>query len=117
MLGINFATNNITFEVDKKKSPEDPLSTVTQKSMLKKQKEKQKEKEKEKEKESQTTVLSKGSEKESPLLLALGFAPISLEALLLELSYSAAELQMELLQLELAGKVSRLPGGLYQRLI
>ena len=107
MLGINFATNNITFEVDKKKSPEDPLSTGTQKSMLKK----------EKEKESQTTVLSKGSEKESPLLLALGFAPISLEALLLELSYSAAELQMELLQLELAGKVSRLPGGLYQRLI
>ena len=105
MLGINFATNNITFEVDKKKSPEDPLSTGTQKSMLKK------------EKESQTTVLSKGSEKESPLLLALGFAPISLEALLLELSYSAAELQMELLQLELAGKVSRLPGGLYQRLI
>ncbi len=107
MLGVNFATNNIAFEADKKKSPEDPLSTVTQKSMLKK----------EKEKESQTTVLSKGSEKESPLLLALGFAPISLEALLLELSYSAAELQMELLQLELAGKVSRLPGGLYQRLI
>lgn len=53
----------------------------------------------------------------SPLLHALGFAPMTLDALLLQLSCSAAQLQTDLLQLELAGKVARLPGGLYQRLV
>jgi DNA processing protein len=50
------------------------------------------------------------------LLSAMGFAPVALDALLLQLACPAAQLQMDLLKLELAGKVARLPGGLYQRL-
>jgi DNA processing protein len=58
-----------------------------------------------------------GEETPSLLLDALGFSPMALDALLLQLPYSAAQLQMDLLQLELAGKVARLPGGLYQRIV
>ena len=50
------------------------------------------------------------------LLQALGFYPVGLDALALQLACSAAQLQMDLLHLELAGKVERLAGGLYQRL-
>jgi DNA protecting protein DprA len=52
---------------------------------------------------------------ESPLLQALGFDPIGLDALLARTGLDAATLQVQLLELELAGSVARLPGGLFQR--
>lgn len=51
-----------------------------------------------------------------PLLAALGHDPVTLDALLARTGESAAVLSARLLELELAGQVSRLPGGLYQRL-
>ncbi|MGJ7509555.1 DNA-processing protein DprA [Variovorax sp. GT1P44] len=52
---------------------------------------------------------------ESPLLRELGFDPVSLDVLCARTGYSAADLQVQLLELELAGSVARLPGGLFQR--
>lgn len=52
---------------------------------------------------------------ENPLLQALGFDPIGLDALLARTGLDAATLQVQLLELELAGSVARLPGGLFQR--
>ena len=53
---------------------------------------------------------------ETPLLRALGFDPMGVDALVARTGIDAASLQVELLELELAGHVARLPGGLYQRL-
>ena len=50
-----------------------------------------------------------------PLLAALGYDPVSLDALGARTGWSAAQLQAQLLELELAGEVARLPGGLFQR--
>lgn len=50
-----------------------------------------------------------------PLLEALGHDPVTLDALGLRTGEGAAALQAQLLELELAGQVARLPGGLYQR--
>jgi DNA processing protein len=50
-----------------------------------------------------------------PLLDALGFDPISLDALIARTGTSAAELSARLLELELQGRVARLPGQLFQR--
>jgi len=50
-----------------------------------------------------------------PLLDALGEDPVTLDALLARTGCSAADLSARLLELELAGHVARLPGGLYQR--
>lgn len=55
-------------------------------------------------------------ETESPLLQALGFDPMGVDALVARTGMDAASLQVELLELELDGQVARLPGGLYQRL-
>jgi DNA processing protein len=52
---------------------------------------------------------------DSPLLRELGFDPVSLDVLCARTGYSAADLQAQLLELELAGSVARLPGGLFQR--
>lgn len=49
------------------------------------------------------------------LLLALGHDPVSLDALQARCGWSAAQLQGQLLELELMGQVGRLPGGLFQR--
>ena len=49
------------------------------------------------------------------LLKALGYDPVSLDALVARTGASTAELQAQLLELELDGHVSRLPGGLFQR--
>lgn len=49
------------------------------------------------------------------LLDALGHDPTTLDALLARTGASAAELNVRLLELELEGRVARLPGGLYQR--
>ncbi|MGZ5278057.1 MAG: DNA-processing protein DprA, partial [Caldimonas sp.] len=54
--------------------------------------------------------------REDPLLAALGFDPIGLDALVARTGQSAAELAARLLDLELAGRVARLPGQVFQRI-
>ncbi|MEO7953463.1 MAG: DNA-processing protein DprA [Polaromonas sp.] len=51
-----------------------------------------------------------------PLLAALGFDAASLDALQARTGLDTAHLQAQLLELELEGRVARLPGGLFQRL-
>jgi DNA processing protein len=53
---------------------------------------------------------------ENALLQALGHDPVSLDALIDRTGISAAQLQVQLLELELLGEVARLPGGLFQRM-
>jgi DNA processing protein len=53
--------------------------------------------------------------REHPLLEALGFDPVGIDALVARTGIAPAELQAGLLELELAGDVARLPGGLFQR--
>ncbi len=53
---------------------------------------------------------------DSPLLQALGYDPMGLDALLARTGMDAAGLQVQLLELELSGDVARLPGGLFQRM-
>lgn len=50
-----------------------------------------------------------------PLLQALGHDPVTLDALQARTGCSNAELNARLLELELDGRVARLPGGLFQR--
>ena len=50
-----------------------------------------------------------------PLLEALGFDPVSLDALIARTGWPAPELNAKLLELELIGDVARLPGQLFQR--
>ncbi len=51
-----------------------------------------------------------------PLLDALGYDPVGLEALVARTGWSAAQLSAKLLELELDGQVARLPGQLFQRI-
>jgi DNA processing protein len=53
---------------------------------------------------------------EAALLSALGYDPVSLDALQARCGWSTARLQAQLMELELMGHVHRLPGGLFQRL-
>jgi len=46
----------------------------------------------------------------------MGFAPVSLDALHARSGLDTANLQAQLLSLELEGMLARLPGGLFQRL-
>ena len=50
------------------------------------------------------------------LIDALGFDPVTLDALVARTGLSAAELSVRLLDLELDGHVARLPGQLFHRL-
>jgi DNA processing protein len=50
-----------------------------------------------------------------PLLDALGYDPVTLDALVARTGRSAADLGARLLELELEGRVHRLPGQLFQR--
>ena len=50
------------------------------------------------------------------LLEALGFDPVSLDAIVARTGIAPSTLQARLLELELDGEVSRLPGGLFQRI-
>lgn len=52
---------------------------------------------------------------EKELLAALAFDPLGLDDLVARTGWSAAQLQAALLELELAGRVARLAGGLFQR--
>jgi len=54
-------------------------------------------------------------EAENALLQALGYDPVGLDALQARCGLPTAELQAQLLELELRGVVRRLPGGLFQR--
>lgn len=53
---------------------------------------------------------------EHPLLQAMGYDPVHVEILSDRTGWSAANVQAQLLDLELEGHVGRLPGGLYQRM-
>jgi len=55
-------------------------------------------------------------EKEAGLLASMGFDPVHLDALQARCGLDTASLQTQLLDLELDGKVTRLPGGLFQRM-
>ncbi len=52
---------------------------------------------------------------EDPLLAAIGFDPVTLDALVARTGWPASELNSRLLGLELDGLVARLPGQLFQR--
>ena len=54
--------------------------------------------------------------RQGALLSALGFDPVSLDALQARCGLPTAQLQAQLLELELDGALARLPGGLFQRL-
>jgi DNA processing protein len=56
-----------------------------------------------------------GNGPDDTLLLALGFDPVGLDALQARCGLETADLQAQLMSLELDGKVARLPGGLFQR--
>ncbi len=56
-----------------------------------------------------------GDQGDSPLLQAMGHDPVSIDALADRTGISAAQLQVQLLELELLGDITRLPGGLFQR--
>jgi len=60
-----------------------------------------------------TMAITDGAE--NPLLEALGYDPVSLDAMSARTGWSAAELQAKLLEMELDSLVARLPGGLFQR--
>jgi len=52
---------------------------------------------------------------DAPLLRTMGFDPVGLDALVARTGIAPAQLQAELLEFELQGRVARLPGGLFQR--
>lgn len=56
-----------------------------------------------------------GATDDPPLLVALGFDPVGLDALQARTGLDTPTLQAQLLTLELDGQVRRLPGGLFQR--
>jgi DNA processing protein len=56
-------------------------------------------------------------ESEDDLLNALGFGPLGLDALQARTGLDIALLQARLMELEIQGQLSRLPGGLFQRLV
>jgi DNA processing protein len=53
---------------------------------------------------------------DDPVLEALGFDPVSLDAMQARTGLKVSQLQARLMALELAGQVGRLPGGLFQRI-
>jgi DNA processing protein len=55
-------------------------------------------------------------QQEDSLLDALGFDPVTLDALVARTGWPAQTLNIRLLELELSGEVARLPGQLFQRL-
>jgi DNA processing protein len=61
------------------------------------------------------TPFTESETAERPLLDALGYDPVSLDALSARTGRSAADLNGALLELELEGHVKRLPGQLFQR--
>lgn len=64
-----------------------------------------------------TAASSLSNAAETGLLELLGHDPVGLDALGSRSGRDAASLQVQLLELELAGDVCRLPGGLFQRVV
>ncbi|HMJ48947.1 MAG TPA: DNA-processing protein DprA, partial [Burkholderiales bacterium] len=62
------------------------------------------------------TIQAAGTEKASPLLEHLGFDPCNIDTLCARSQLSPDAVTALLLELELAGRVAALPGGLFQRL-
>lgn len=52
---------------------------------------------------------------DSPLLLAMGYAPCDVDTLAERTHLGVSEILVELMQLEIHGKITPLPGGYYQR--
>lgn len=63
----------------------------------------------------QSTASNDVFETESALELALGHDPVGLDALLARTGLDTANLQAQLMAMELEGRLMRLPGGLFQR--
>ena len=59
---------------------------------------------------------SADSESKDELLRCIGLDPVGLDALQARCGWSTAQLQAQLLELELSGQIGRVPGGLFQRL-
>jgi DNA processing protein len=57
------------------------------------------------------------NDSQTSLLAAIGFDPVSLDALQARTGIDTPHLQAQLMALELEGQVARLPGGLFQRLV
>ena len=66
--------------------------------------------------QAQAAIKTKFSEQEPELLQALGHDPMPLDTLMARTGWDAAHLQAQLMELELDGMVTRLPGGLFQRI-
>ena len=66
--------------------------------------------------EGQDSQAADAKNAEDPLMAALGFDAVSLDALQARTGIDTARLQAQLLELELDGRVARLPGGRFQRL-
>ena len=62
------------------------------------------------------TAAVEAPQSDEPLLSAMGWDPIGLDALIARTGMDAAALQVALLEYELAGRVARLPGGSFQRM-
>jgi len=62
-----------------------------------------------------TAARAEASERADPLLQALGYDPLTLDGLVERTGVAPAELNARLLELELQGKVARLPGQRFQR--
>lgn len=56
------------------------------------------------------------TDNEDALLRSMGHDPVSLDALQARCGWPTAQLQAQLLELELMGQIGRLPGGLFQRM-
>lgn len=63
-----------------------------------------------------SSTSASGEASTDPVLAALGYDPVNLDALCARTGYAPAELSARLLELELEGQVARLPGQLFQRL-
>nr|WP_090139890.1 DNA-processing protein DprA [Limnohabitans sp. DM1] len=66
--------------------------------------------------DSSPTASSHQESDEDELLQHMGHDPVSLDALQARCGWPTAQLQAQLLELELMGQVGRLPGGLFQRI-
>jgi DNA processing protein len=61
------------------------------------------------------SAVSVPAEAPDALLSAMGYEPVEMDQLQARTGWPTAQLSARLLELELAGRVSRLPGGRYQR--
>lgn len=63
-----------------------------------------------------TRAATAPSEDDDPLLQYMGFDPVDVDSICARSGFSAEKVHADLLRLELGGRVSVLPGGMYQRL-